>query len=99
MARYATIEERVEEDRRNDRSRPAIGTNVSENVGPESKAVASVLMLSSCAKLHETETKRMLEQKDYDSPGKFTGRIGNSIGNNTTMETLSRFSMIKSRIY
>lgn len=45
MARYATIEERVEEDRRNDRSRPTIGTNVSENVGLESKAVASVLML------------------------------------------------------
>ena len=36
MARYSTIDERVDEERRNDRSRPAIGTNVAENVSSAS---------------------------------------------------------------
>ncbi|KAK9897095.1 DUF747-domain-containing protein [Cystobasidium minutum MCA 4210] len=45
-----------------------------------------------------SETKRMIEKKDYDSPGRFTGRVGNGAAG-VSMETLSRFSMIKSRIY
>lgn len=40
----------------------------------------------------------MLDKKEYDSPGKFTGRVGGS-NQPSNMETLSRFSMIKSRIY
>lgn len=41
----------------------------------------------------------MIEKKDYDSPGKFSGKIQTNSGNGVSMENLSRFSMIKSRIY
>lgn len=59
-----------------------------------------VIRLSCALQFQDSETKRLIEKKEYDSPGRFTGRVGNTGGGQgVSMETLSRFSMIKSRIY
>lgn len=97
------MEERAAEDQRNDRSRPHIGVGASEIV---SSCCLRVYLADGCNLLalyiqfQDSETKRLIEKKEYDSPGRVTGRIGNAGGGQgVSMETLSRFSMIKSRIY
>ena len=104
VSRYSTMEERAEEDQRNDRSRQPIGTNAGEKVRGISSDIDFQLYADRHdvhvhSQAHESATTRLIQKKEFDSPGGFSGRLPASTANGTTMETLSRFAMVKSRIY
>jgi hypothetical protein len=108
LSRYAGMQERAAEDQRNDRSRPNIGASTAEMVSIYGYSYTPRMLMSrhfNCflclfrSQVQEGDNKRLIEKKEYDSPGKFTGRIGIGNGQGVQMETLSRFSMVKSRIY